>query len=649
LIFYEKPGVARHVPSGVATAVHSQPPCNEARKQQHEIIMKWSEKMLRRLQGLQYAKSPGFKKGMTAALLVAVAAVGGFLALHAGHQPAVAEEATASGVTAPPLVLGAVFADQTNGGGSSVSHEKKLSTRPVGMHVFKTLAEVEDLEALKPGALYDVLLASLGDEGPKAHRVLRKVSVYSVAEWKPKDAGLSDIPADDADDDDDDDDEDAASSDDVIPLRVVGLLVNGAQLETLRIAEAQGVLRLRESEGELAGGAFGQIWHNFTTNLFQPLLLFFFMGFAVPLLKVPLEFPKQLYQALTLYLLVAIGWHGGELMAQQSSSELAVAGGLVVVGLIVNGFIGVIATKMLQWFTPMRKIDAVTVGAYYGSDSAGTFVTCLGILATLAILHDSYMPVLLAVMEIPGCLVGLYLVSRMRQNGMDKSGNMPGEPEFQSDTAPVVTTAEGAVSGQTAELVHKSAGAMANPDTAHKSSIFSWKIVHEVFFNPGLYLLFGGIIVGFISGIQALSDPHVVEGPNHLFIFIFKGALCLFLLEMGMTACRRLKDLKSAGWGFIAFGLLAPNLFAVIGMLALHAYSMALGHTFYLGTYALFAVLCGAASYIAVPAVQRLAIPEASPTLPLAASLGLTFTWNVTLGIPIYIEIAKAITSYMPV
>jgi hypothetical protein len=118
---------------------------------------------------------------------------------------------------------------------------------------------------------------------------------------------------------------------------------------------------------------------------------------------------------------------------------------------------------------------------------------------------------------------------------------------------------------------------------------------------------------------------------------------------MGMTACQRLRDLKTAGWGFIAFGLLGPVLFATIGMLVLHGYSLVLGHHFEVGTYALFAVLCGAASYIAVPAVQRIAIPEASPTLPLAASLGLTFTWNVTVGIPLYIEIAKQITTAIPV
>jgi hypothetical protein len=321
------------------------------------------------------------------------------------------------------------------------------------------------------------------------------------------------------------------------------------------------------------------------------------------------------------YLLIAIGWHGGELMAHLSPNELAVAGGLAAVGFFTNSFIGYASTVLLSWITPMRKIDTVTVGAYYGSDSAGTFVTCVGILASLGILHDSYMPVMLAVMEIPGCLVGLFLVSKLRANGMDPLGNMPGEKGY---TQPAATTSS-------------------------QGSVLNAKLLHEVFLNHGLYMLFGGLIVGFISGVQALTDPSIVEGPNHLFLFIFKGALCLFLLEMGMTACQRLRDLKTAGWGFIAFGLFAPVVFATLGMVVLHAYSLLLGHHFELGTYALFAVLCGAASYIAVPAVQRIAIPEASPTLPLAASLGLTFTWNVTIGIPLYIEIARQITAAVPV
>jgi hypothetical protein len=130
---------------------------------------------------------------------------------------------------------------------------------------------------------------------------------------------------------------------------------------------------------------------------------------------------------------------------------------------------------------------------------------------------------------------------------------------------------------------------------------------------------------------------------------LFQEVLCLFLLEMGMTASRKLKDLRTAGPGFIDFGLIAPNVFAAIGICVAHLYGWATGTPMLLGTYVLFSVLCVAASYIAVPAVRRLAIPEASPTLRLAASLGLTFSYNVTVGIPVYIAIAKLAMKVFPI
>ena len=170
--------------------------------------------------------------------------------------------------------------------------------------------------------------------------------------------------------------------------------------------------------------------------------------------------------------------------------------------------------------------------------------------------------------------------------------------------------------------------------------------MHEVFLNPGLFLLFGGILIGFVSQLQG---HEITKADDSLFVELFQGSLCLFLLEMGMTACKRLRDLKHAGWRFVAYALIAPNIFATVGICIAHAYSMALGQPFQLGTYVLFSVLCAAASYIAVPAVQRLAIPEASPTLPLAASLGVTFSYNVTIGIPVYMEIAKAVMNGFPV
>jgi hypothetical protein len=390
-----------------------------------------------------------------------------------------------------------------------------------------------------------------------------------------------------------------------------------------------------------------EFWYNFRHNLFKPLLLFFYMGFSVPLLKVPFEFPHVIYQGLTMYLLVAIGWKGGEELAALTGEEFAHAGGFMLIGFILNFFIGVFAYIILRGVTNLKKVDAATVAGYYGSDSAGTFVTCVGVLSAANIAYAAYMPVMLAVMEIPGCLVALYLVSRLRHHGMDGHGNMPGEAGYDPRAIPAIDGGHGGGHGGTATA--KSAAAREEENSANGkqfASFINWQLLHEVFLNPGLFLLFGGIIIGFVGRLQG---EKVTEPDDPVFVRGFQGALCLFLLEMGMTACRRLRDLKAAGPAFVAFAIICPNIFATTGIFVAHGYSMFLGQPFEHGTYVLFSVLCAAASYIAVPAVQRLAIPEASPTLPLAASLGCTFSYNVTIGIPVYMLIAKAVMNAFPV
>ncbi|QZA06333.1 sodium-dependent bicarbonate transport family permease [Mycolicibacter heraklionensis] len=367
-----------------------------------------------------------------------------------------------------------------------------------------------------------------------------------------------------------------------------------------------------------------EFWQNFTHNLFKPLLLFFYLGFLIPILKIEFEFPLVIYQGLTMYLLLAIGWHGGEELAAIQASSIGNIAGFMLLGFVLNFAIGTLAYVLLNYLTSMRRIDKATVAGYYGSDSAGTFATCVAVLTSIGMAFDAYMPVMLAVMEIPGCLVALYLVSRLRYRGMDAAGLMPGESGY---TPPV--SAPGA---RTA--------------TETKAPFMSRELLREVFLNPGLVLLIGGIVIGLISGLQG---EKVLHDNDVVFVAAFQGVLCLFLLEMGMTASRRLVDLKSAGPGFIIFGLVAPNLFATIGITVAHSYAHLTHTEFKPGTYVLFAVLCAAASYIAVPAVQRLAIPEASPTLPLAASLGLTFSYNVTIGIPLYIEIARIVRAWFPV
>lgn len=392
-----------------------------------------------------------------------------------------------------------------------------------------------------------------------------------------------------------------------------------------------------------------EFWENFHHNLFKPLLLFFYLGFLIPILKVEFEFPYVIYQGLTLYLLLAIGWHGGEQLATIDPASIGSVAGFIVVGFTLNFTIGILAYLLLSRMTSMRRVDKATVAGFYGSDSAGTFATCLGVLAAVGMTFDGYMPVMLAVMEVPGCLVALYLVARLRHRGMDPAGYMPDESGYDAATGGEAPVGVGVglqqhlhtERGVEDELELSLEKREHSDPLAVQSPIMTAKLLREVLLNPGLYLLFGGIAAGLISGLQG---PQAVHDADNVFVAAFQGMLCLFLLEMGMTASRHLRDLKTAGRGFIVFGLLAPNIFAALGIAVAHAYAL-LTHTHFLpGTYVLFAVLCGAASYIAVPAVQRLAIPEASPTLPLAASLGLTFSYNVTIGIPVYIEVAHLVT-----
>ncbi|OBG52613.1 MULTISPECIES: sodium-dependent bicarbonate transport family permease [unclassified Mycobacterium] len=399
-----------------------------------------------------------------------------------------------------------------------------------------------------------------------------------------------------------------------------------------------------------------EMWQNFIHNLFKPLLLFFYFGFLIPILRVRFEFPYVIYQGLTMYLLVAVGWQGGEELAKVKPADIDNIAGFVALGLVLNFVIGVLTYVLLRYLTRLRRVDRATVAGYYGSDSAGAFATCVAVLTSVKIAFDAYMPVLLAFMEIPGCLVALYLVARLRHRGMDEAGYMPDEQGY---TAPArvgpgaAAQAEGVDDGVERGIEEELEFSLEKQEHAwygntpqrEKAPLMSRAILQEVFLNPGLILLVGGIAIGFIS---ALQGQKVVHDQNELFVAAFQGVLCLFLLEMGMTASRKLRDLKLAGGGFIAFGLLAPNLFAALGILAAYAYANLTDTHFQPGTYVLFAVLCSAASYITLPAVQRLGIPEASPTLPLAAALGLTFSYTVTIGIPLYIEINRAVAHWFP-
>jgi hypothetical protein len=153
-------------------------------------------------------------------------------------------------------------------------------------------------------------------------------------------------------------------------------------------------------------------------------------------------------------------------------------------------------------------------------------------------------------------------------------------------------------------------------------------LAHEVFLGRSVVLLTGGLLIGWIAGPEALAPQ------AKLFFELFKGVLALFMLEMGLVAASRIRDLRKTGFFLLAFGTIVPCVFAVIGVWVGHWIGLSAGGAMLLGT------LAASASYIAAPAAMRIAVPEANPSLSLAAALGVTFPFNVIFGIPLYHQIA---------
>lgn len=231
-----------------------------------------------------------------------------------------------------------------------------------------------------------------------------------------------------------------------------------------------------------------------------------------------------------------------------------------------------IAYPILRRIGKLSRPDAAAIAAHYGSVSAVTYAVVLTFLDRLGLFYEAYSTVLLVLMEIPAIAVGI-LIARLR---------------------------------------------------AAKGPTSYGKLFHEVFFGKSIYLLFAGLIVGYALGPEGIVPVKLV------FFDLFKGALAFFLLEMGLVASHRLSDLKRVGAFLTMFGIGMPILAGILGALTGWGTGLSVGGTTILAT------LAASASYIAAPAAMRIAVPEANPTLYLTASLGITFPFNLILGIPLY-------------
>lgn len=324
------------------------------------------------------------------------------------------------------------------------------------------------------------------------------------------------------------------------------------------------------------------------SNLLIPAVLFFALGILARLIKSDLRFPPDLAKILSIYLLVSIGLHGGfELGKAELGTALASILWALALGFLLPlaGFALLIATRKVD------ALNAAAIAAHYGSVSAGTFLTAIAYLGNQGIEYERYPLIMLAVMESPAIVVGLLLATWSRGRAARGQGG-------------------------------------ANPAAGNGRL---GEIVRDAFTNGSVVLLIGSMVIG------ALASEMSVHALHPFTTDIFMGMLCLFLLEMGMEAGHRFADFRRVGLVLGIFGLLMPLIGGLVGVLVGH-----FGLGFGVGGTTLVAVLGASASYIAVPPAMRLAIPEANPSFYLTLALGITFPFNVVVGIPFYHRLAEA-------
>lgn len=310
------------------------------------------------------------------------------------------------------------------------------------------------------------------------------------------------------------------------------------------------------------------------TNLLSPPILFFALGVAAALLRSDLEIPAPVGKALSLYLMIAIGFKGGVMLSSEASPSILL---LAVVAVLIGLLLPAVGYVLLRRTTSISPVDAAAVAAHYGSVSVVTFVTAAAFLETSAIAYAGAMVAVLALMETPAIVSGLLLA---RQSG-------------------------------------------ANGNTG--------QALREALVNGSVVLLAGSLAIGWATGDR---------GADMLGVFLidpFQGVLALFLLDMGLIVARRLEAFRAAGWRLVAFGLYMPLVGAAVGLAASALLRLSVGDA------TLLMVLSASASYIAVPAAMRHALPKADPAMYVPLSLGVTFPLNVLVGIPVYHAVARAL------
>ncbi len=310
------------------------------------------------------------------------------------------------------------------------------------------------------------------------------------------------------------------------------------------------------------------------------VVLFFLLGLFARLVKSDLRLPEALYEMLSIYLLLAIGLKGGIEMSRQPLATLLPQIGMC----LALGFAIPFLLMPVLRRMGLGQSDSAALAAHYGSVSVVTFAVASAYLQKQSVAAEPHAALWVALLEAPGLLAGILLARMGRRSEPGGTATKWGE------------------------------------------------LVHDVFLGKSVLLLVGGLTIGAVMGDVGTAPIKAV------FVDPFKGVLALFLLELGLVAGSRLGELRRYGLRLVAFAVLAPLALSVLGAGA----GLLLGLS--TGGVALMATLAASASYIAAPTAMRIAVPEANAALSITAALGITFPFNVVLGIPLYLKLAQALT-----
>lgn len=330
-------------------------------------------------------------------------------------------------------------------------------------------------------------------------------------------------------------------------------------------------------------------------SFLDPAILFFVFGILAGALKSNLEIPAQISRFLSLYLLMALGLKGGFALAESGLTvEVTVT---LLSALLLASLIPVLGYVLLR--RVLKPYDAAAIAATYGSVSAVTFITAVQYLDNLSVPYGGHMAAAMALMESPAIVIAVVLANLARRNAsLDASA------------------------GAGVRAVAISTGG-----TVQHAPIR--RVLHEAMTDGAQLLLLGAMVVGVLTGESGQAAMQPFTGD------LFKGLLAFFLLDMGLLAARNMGQLKGTSIWLLAYAIAAPLVHAALALALCLVVGISAGN----GT--LLMVLAASASYIAVPAVLRTAIPEANPSLYFGMSLGLTFPFNILIGIPLYVGAAQ--------